>query len=55
MHSTALGTIGIVITIVAAIVLVAALLIRFIRRMRNRGVPDEPVATEPVPATTGAP
>ncbi len=54
VHSTALGTIGIVITVVAAIVLVAALLIRFIRRMRHRGPPDAPVTTEPVPATTAA-
>jgi hypothetical protein len=55
VHSTALGTIGIVITVVAAIVLLAALLIRFIRRMRRRGQPDEPVATEPVAAATAAP
>jgi hypothetical protein len=55
VHSTALGTIGIVITVVAAIVLLAALLIRFIRRMRHRGAPDAPVSTEPVSAATAAP
>ena len=35
VHSTALGTIGIIITVVAAVVLVLALLVRFIRRRRN--------------------
>ncbi|MDQ2748353.1 MAG: DUF6049 family protein [Actinomycetota bacterium] len=42
VHSTALGAIGVVITITAAAVLVFALLIRFIRRMRN---------PKPVPGT----
>lgn len=44
VHSTALGTIGVVITIVAAAVLVLALLIRLIRRMRN---PTPTPGTEP--------
>jgi hypothetical protein len=36
VRSTALGTIGVVITTVAAIVLLAALLIRFVSRFRSR-------------------
>jgi hypothetical protein len=55
VHSTALGTIGIVITIVAAVVLLAALLIRLIRRIRRRGPPEAPVTTEPVAAATAMP
>jgi hypothetical protein len=35
VHSTALGTIGLVITVVAAVVLVIALLVRLIRRLRR--------------------
>jgi uncharacterized protein DUF6049 len=35
VHSTALGVVGIVITVVAAVVLALALLVRFIRRRRN--------------------
>jgi hypothetical protein len=35
VHSTALGVIGIVITVVAAVVLALALLVRFVRRRRN--------------------
>jgi hypothetical protein len=35
VHSTALGTIGIVITVVAGVVLVLALLIRYIRRIKR--------------------
>ncbi|MCW2648962.1 MAG: hypothetical protein JWP07_5071 [Pseudonocardiales bacterium] len=42
VHSTALGAIGVIITITAAAVLVLALLIRFIRRLRN---------PKPVPGT----
>src|SRR5581483_11503605 len=48
VHSTALGTVGVVITIVAAVVLVAALLIRLIRRMRHRGPPEQVPAPEAV-------
>jgi hypothetical protein len=44
VHSTALGAIGIVITITAAAVLVLALLIRFIRRLRD---PKPVPGTEP--------
>ena len=51
VHSTALGTIGIIITIAAAAVLVLALLVRLVRRLRQRGSgpaepgePSEPVA-----------
>jgi hypothetical protein len=44
VHSTALGVVGVIITITAAAVLVLALLIRFLRRLRNpRPVPG----TEP--------
>lgn len=39
IHSTALGTIGVVITVVAAAVLVLALLVRIFRRLRGRGRP----------------
>jgi hypothetical protein len=56
VHSTALGTVGVVITIIAAAVLGAALLIRFIRRMRRRGrPPTTPSTPEPVPAATASP
>jgi hypothetical protein len=55
VHSTALGTVGVVITITAAVVLVAALLIRFIRRMRRRGPPTAPETVPPVPAATATP
>jgi len=44
LHSTALGTIGVIITISAAAVLVLALLIRLIRRLRN---PTAAPGTEP--------
>ncbi|MEP7020828.1 MAG: DUF6049 family protein, partial [Pseudonocardiales bacterium] len=44
VHSTALGTIGVIITISAAAVLVLALLIRLIRRLRN---PTAAPGTEP--------
>lgn len=50
VRSTALGTIGVIITVAAAAVLVLALLVRFLRmwRRRGRGVPpvrvEEPVA-----------
>ncbi|HEV7193621.1 MAG TPA: hypothetical protein VGN35_10480 [Jatrophihabitantaceae bacterium] len=36
VHSTALGTIGVIITVTAAIVLVVALLVRLIRRLSSR-------------------
>ena len=39
VHSTALGTIGVIITIVAAVVLLLALVVRLIRRMRRRRPP----------------
>ena len=44
VHSTALGTIGLIITIVAGAVLVLALLVRLIRRLRN---PAPALSTEP--------
>lgn len=37
VHSTALGAIGVIITVAAAVVLVAALLVRLARRLRKRG------------------
>jgi len=40
VRSTALGTIGVVITIVAGCVLALALLVRFTRRMRGRNHPE---------------
>jgi hypothetical protein len=56
VHSTALGTIGVVITVVAGVVLAAALLIRFVRRMRRRRrPPTNPPAPEPVPVATVSP
>ena len=56
VRSTALGTIGVIITVVAAIVLAAALLIRFIRRFQKRGKPrTPPAAPDPVPTGTAAP
>ena len=55
VHSTALGTIGVVITVVAAVILVLALLIRFARRMHKRRAPSEPTAQQPAPAPAGAP
>lgn len=51
VHSTALGTIGIVITIAAGVVLVAALIIRFVRRRRKRRKPTTSPAPTAVPAT----
>jgi hypothetical protein len=51
VHSTALGTIGIVITIAAGVVLVAALIIRFVRRRRQRRRPPTVASPEAVPAT----
>jgi hypothetical protein len=39
VHSTVLGLIGVIITIVAAAVLLLALLVRFVRRLRARGRP----------------
>jgi Family of unknown function (DUF6049) len=56
VHSTALGTIGVVITIVAAVVLIIALLVRLIRRLRRRRrQPAKRPKVEPVPAATAAP
>jgi hypothetical protein len=52
VRSTALGTIGVVITVTAALVLVAALLVRFLRRLSRRRRPrpsPRPAAREPVP------
>ncbi|HET8582830.1 MAG TPA: DUF6049 family protein [Jatrophihabitans sp.] len=53
VHSTALGVIGIVITIVAGAVLVLALLVRFLRRMRaRRRRPPQPTVTDqPAPVS----
>jgi hypothetical protein len=48
VHSTALGTIGVIITIVAAVVLALALVVRLIRRMRRRRPPAAPVQRERV-------
>jgi hypothetical protein len=49
VHSTALGTIGVIITVVAAAVLLLALLIRAARRWRGRGKTEEvPVVADPV-------
>ena len=36
VHSTALGAIGVIITVAAAVVLVVALLVRLVRRLRKR-------------------
>jgi hypothetical protein len=52
IRSTALGTIGVVITIVAGCVLALALIIRFTRRMRARGRVEPTQPTPPDPATT---
>ena len=46
VHSTALGTIGVVITIAAAVVLAIALLVRLIRRLRSRRRSPRATATE---------
>jgi hypothetical protein len=54
VRSTALGTIGVVITIVAAIVLALAVLVRFARRLRQRGRRQPSSAPRP-PAGPGAP
>lgn len=51
VHSTALGTIGVIITIVAALVLLIALLVRLIRRLR-RGRHPAPTKAEPTPVAT---
>lgn len=56
VHSTGLGLIGVVITVVAGAILLLALVIRFFRRWRNRGRttppagPSEHLAPERVPA-----
>jgi hypothetical protein len=52
IRSTALGTIGVVITIVAGCVLALALIIRFTRRMRARGRAQPTQPTPPDAATT---
>jgi hypothetical protein len=44
VRSTALGTIGVVITIAAAVVLACALVVRFVQRMRKRKLPRPPIA-----------
>lgn len=49
VRSTALGVIGIVITIVAGVVLVLALLIRFARRFRAKRAPTAAPPDAPVP------
>jgi hypothetical protein len=63
VHSTALGAIGVIITIVAGIVLALALLVRLIRRFRKRGrggtTPKPgagagPPTTDPVPSPVPA-
>jgi hypothetical protein len=51
VRSTALGTIGVVITVLAGILLVVAVAIRQVRRLRNR-TPREPQEPTPVAATT---
>jgi hypothetical protein len=57
VHSTALGTVGVIITVVAAAVLIIALLVRFIRRLskgRRKSKKNRP-KPEPVPAATASP
>ena len=54
VRSTALGTIGVVITVLAGILLVVAVAIRQVRRLRNR-TPREPHEPTPVAATTASP
>jgi hypothetical protein len=54
VRSTALGFIGVIITIVAGVVLGVALLWRIIRRLRNRGASGRPSA-EPRPLVTPEP
>ncbi len=53
VHSTALGVVGVVITIVAGAVLLVALVVRFARRFRKREA--RPPATGSVPAAAGGP
>lgn len=48
IHSTALGTVGVVITVIAAAVLALALLVRIIRRIGKRGRPTPADEPEPV-------
>jgi hypothetical protein len=56
VHSTALGTVGVVITIVAALVLIVALFVRFIRRMRyRRSHPPKRKTPPAVPTATATP
>jgi membrane protein DedA with SNARE-associated domain len=53
VRSTALGFIGVIITIVAGAVLGIALLYRVVRRLRNRrapGAPSRPASRVPEPA-----
>jgi hypothetical protein len=53
IHSTALGAIGVIITAVAVGVLVLALAIRVVRRIRGRKtLPAEPIKREPIGAGT---
>ncbi len=53
VRSTALGTIGVIITVLAGILLVVAVAIRQVRRLRNR-TPREPQEPMPVAATTAS-
>ncbi|HEU5265495.1 MAG TPA: DUF6049 family protein [Jatrophihabitans sp.] len=56
VHSTALGIVGVVITIVAGAVLIIALVLRFARRLRHRERPVTPTPSEPLdsdPVGTG--
>lgn len=55
VHSTALGVIGIVITVVAGAVLLLALLIRLLRRLRARRRPPRPRPLERPDPVTAAP
>jgi hypothetical protein len=53
VHSTALGAIGVIITVVAGAVLALALLVRFVRRWRGR--PNKPADAEPAMDPVAAP
>jgi hypothetical protein len=57
VHSTALGVVGVVITIVAGVVLALALLVRLARRVRHRRKPRAapPAAVAPDPTPDPAP
>jgi hypothetical protein len=53
VHSTALGAIGVIITVVAGAVLALALLVRFARRWHGR--PRDTARVEPVDDTVAVP